>query len=497
TIRIAVCDRLESFLGLSRPTGLTASVFKTVGAAMGSAMGLVKGSPSSAFSTEYPASDAACTDTAAGSSGSSSASSSSVLQTAPKREFEDLAKRLFLWYYDTYVVRSLLPCLVQRDRCGQPGGCFRAMSFEHARNSMDGTFVYPQLEERLIRIRQAIMDETEEFILESHTWVTMDTTTCSNLRRQFEQIRESKDYEGERDLSKRSGFCASRMEAGATGISSKHNPGGALAVLPDLGLMELQLRDNNPFVWDILVFGRPMTQFDGGLFKCRMVFHDNFPEVHPRTTFTAPVYHPHVTEDGVPFYRVVREDSVRAHLTAICDIFDKDPVPDPATHVNRKAAALYFGTKEEKREYSSAKATAINRPFVSNLAPLRFHRGAAAAPPLVLLRRGLAMFSLCEVAADSFVPGGGGQSGSRVTRHAAPSCAPADDAHRSPARTAPAHRAHPHPPHPWASQRPLCRPTQKMSPQTGAAGARGAGGGPTAPQAQQQQLAYLCAGTWG
>lgn len=289
TIRISICDRLERLLNIrSLSTSSSSSVLrKTIDAVMGTGA-----SPNSKKCAEKSADE-------------------------PGEEFAGLMKGLFMCYFDVY-----METIRTESEKVKPGQGFTNMSFEHHKNSMDGTFQYPQLKERLIRIRQTIQAETESWQLESIVWIATDSSASCNLRRQFEQIKAGKDFEG---------------------------------------YLEIELRDDNPFVWDVLVFGRPMTHYDGGMFKCKIAFNESFPDTLPRVEFRTPVYHPHITEDGIPFYRVAREDDVRSHLSAICDLFRTDPGPNPCTHVNPKAAALYFGTKEERREYNRAARKCSNR----------------------------------------------------------------------------------------------------------------------------------------
>lgn len=66
-----------------------------------------------------------------------------------------------------------------------------------------------------------------------------------------------------------------------------------------------------------------------------MVFHKDFPEVQPRVKFTTPMYHVHVTQDGVPFYTVEKLDDARSHIEAISRLIVEDePSTNPSTHVN-------------------------------------------------------------------------------------------------------------------------------------------------------------------
>lgn len=89
------------------------------------------------------------------------------------------------------------------------------------------------------------------------------------------------------------------------------------------------------------------------MFKVQMVFHNTFPDIQPRVKFITPMYHIHVTTDGVPFYTVERQDDVRYHIQAISSlVLEDEPSTNPSTHVNIQAAKLHFGTKDQRREYN-------------------------------------------------------------------------------------------------------------------------------------------------
>ncbi|KAJ3299418.1 hypothetical protein HK104_009020 [Borealophlyctis nickersoniae] len=222
--------------------------------------------------------------------------------------FEDLAKRMMLCYHDRY-----MDIVARESEKVEDGSAFVRTQFEGGNNTMEGHFHYAQLKERLQKIYAELLDESEKWTRESREWVKQDTTTASNLKSQFDQICASEDFES--------------------------------SIL-------LELEDDNPFVWITTFIGMPASQYDGGMFRAKIVFHDRFPDILPRVRFVSEVFHPQITKDGVPFYRVQRPDDVRQHLETLLELFTKDPKNDPTTHVNQKAASLYFGTKEERRDYN-------------------------------------------------------------------------------------------------------------------------------------------------
>ncbi|TPX69943.1 hypothetical protein SpCBS45565_g02120 [Spizellomyces sp. 'palustris'] len=224
---------------------------------------------------------------------------------------------MFLMYYDIYLDVVEVESIKVRD-----GTAFKLARFEFGNNLMDGHYQYSSIRMRLEAIQKTLLAESTQWIRESRQWLTSETTTASNLRSQFDQITASKEYDG--------------------------------SIL-------LELEEDNPFSWSVTIIGMPMTQFDGGMFRAQIVFHDSFPEVAPRIRFVCEMFHPQVTRDGVPYYRVQRPEDVRQYLDALKKLVSEEPLADPTTHLNPKAAMLYWGTKEQRRDYNRNARRAAQR----------------------------------------------------------------------------------------------------------------------------------------
>lgn len=136
----------------------------------------------------------------------------------------------------------------------------------------------------------------------------------------------------------------------------------------DVSYMVLESRDAAPpRLTTHFPFTYPPSHYDGGLFRLQLLFSDRFPEVQPRARFLTPLYHPHVTESGVPWYRPARVDDVKSHVIALARLLDEDPSPDPIGHVNAAAARLCFGTKDERKEYGRNARRCANRSVEYNV----------------------------------------------------------------------------------------------------------------------------------
>jgi ubiquitin-conjugating enzyme E2 Z len=146
---------------------------------------------------------------------------------APFEPFKDLCKRRFLWYYETY-----LASIEEQLKLHKDGEKFEKMPFEGPGNAMEGTYSYSNLKERLQKILQKLDEEAFNWAGEGKVAVHKEMTIASNLQRQFEQIVEN----------------------------YKKN---------DTVTLDLDLVDKNPFVWRLMLFGRPMTNLDGGKYSSK------------------------------------------------------------------------------------------------------------------------------------------------------------------------------------------------------------------------------------
>ncbi|KAH8850119.1 Ubiquitin-conjugating enzyme E2 R2 [Schistosoma japonicum] len=67
---------------------------------------------------------------------------------------------------------------------------------------------------------------------------------------------------------------------------------------PVEGFKVMVSEDENLFVWDVAIFGPPMTLYEGGYFKARLCFPDDYPYSPPTMHFMSRMYHPNIYENG-------------------------------------------------------------------------------------------------------------------------------------------------------------------------------------------------------
>ncbi|KAI1423974.1 ubiquitin-conjugating enzyme/RWD-like protein [Xylaria sp. FL1777] len=239
----------------------------------------------------------------------------------PWEPFKDLYKRRFLWYYDTY-----LEAIKQAKKEVKDGQAFVRMPFEGSSNSMEGKFNYTELEKRLQKIKTALDAELDKWATEGMSAKNKDTTVPVNLTRQFEQIKES-------------------FKRGDV----PHN---------------VELENGNPFVWVLTYFGRPMTNFDGGMFRIKLNFSPRFPDEQPRVKFLTAVFHHRVTSDGILCYipNPNRCDDVKQHIEAIFNALEEENPPyDPRTQVHPEAHKLYWGGADDRKIYNRKLRRSVQR----------------------------------------------------------------------------------------------------------------------------------------
>lgn len=234
--------------------------------------------------------------------------------------FSDLRKRRFLWYFESYMqaIDAAEQGVPRRRR-------FERMPFESIGNTMDGHFDYPELRRRLVLIREAIISETRRWSFEGLVFKERELSIAVNLQRQHEQIVE--------DLKRLKNFT-----------------------------VDLALVDDNPFVWELTYFGRPMTQLDGGIFKIKIHLSPRFPEEQPRVFSQTPLFHFRVSKHGVLCYVSHKPEDLRSHVEAIVTALEEEHHPyDPRMTVNPEASKMFWGSADERKQYKRALRRSVER----------------------------------------------------------------------------------------------------------------------------------------
>lgn len=224
--------------------------------------------------------------------------------------FRDLQKRRFMWYYESY-----LSTIEQRAKKHSEGEKFTGMPFEHTNNTMDGTFKYGELGKRLVRVKQVLNQETEQWAADGLKAKERESSDAFSLQGQFNQIAN---------------FLKQR------GI---HN-------------VEVNLQEGNPFVWVLTYFGKSGTNLEGGIWRIKISLSPRFPEEQPRVQFENKIFHHRVSPDGVVCYFPTRTDEPKYHVEAVVQALEEESPPyDPRTDVHPAATKLFWGSADDKKKY--------------------------------------------------------------------------------------------------------------------------------------------------
>lgn len=63
-------------------------------------------------------------------------------------------------------------------------------------------------------------------------------------------------------------------------------------------MYSIELNNNNFYNWNVLIFGPMGTIFEGGIFKCNILFSQNYPNEAPKITFVTKLPHPNIYTNG-------------------------------------------------------------------------------------------------------------------------------------------------------------------------------------------------------
>jgi ubiquitin-conjugating enzyme E2 Z len=228
----------------------------------------------------------------------------------PFNPFGDLSKRRFLWYYDSYLLS------VEQEAAKHPDEKdFQRMPFEGSGNGMDGKFNYTKLKKRLEKIYDALQDEATRWTEEGLKAHEKESTVAAKIERDFQRT--------------------------ATAMREQDRN------------VEVSLVDKNPFHWQLTMFGRPMTNFDGGVFRITIHISPRFPEEQPRVKVETPIFHHRVSSNGHLCYFPSKPEDLSTHVDGIlASLEDEHPPYDPRLVINPEASRLFWGTADEKKLYN-------------------------------------------------------------------------------------------------------------------------------------------------
>lgn len=103
--------------------------------------------------------------------------------------------------------------------------------------------------------------------------------------------------------------------------------------------------------WDAGIPGKKGTIWEGGVFKLRIVYADDYPSSPPKCQFIPPLFHPNVYPSGTVCLSILNAEedwrpsiTLKQVLTGIQDLLDN---PNPKSPAQSTPYTLFTSNKEE------------------------------------------------------------------------------------------------------------------------------------------------------
>ncbi|KAL9937413.1 hypothetical protein V8E36_003822 [Tilletia maclaganii] len=107
----------------------------------------------------------------------------------------------------------------------------------------------------------------------------------------------------------------------------------------------------NLLSWDAGIPGKTGTPWEGGLYKLKLVFPEEYPSKPPKVKFTPPLFHPNVYPSGTVCLSILDEDkswkpsiSIKQILVGIQTLLSE---PNPSDPAQEEAIKVFHKDKEE------------------------------------------------------------------------------------------------------------------------------------------------------
>lgn len=221
--------------------------------------------------------------------------------------FDDHYKQRLLWYLALY--KQAIEDGVNKKI--QHGAAFDTMDFECRDNGMEGQYDYCGLQERMVYLQTALMEETYQWPTRGLALSESGALLAVSLREQQKVI--SQDLPGTDDL---------------------------------------QLIDDNPFLWLLTYVGRPGSQCEDGVLKIKIYISPKHPIEQPRVFLETPLFHVRVSPGNALMYLPARAEQMSRHIHGIiAALEEKVPPYTPFITVNPEASKLCWGSRDEQKLY--------------------------------------------------------------------------------------------------------------------------------------------------
>jgi ubiquitin-protein ligase len=142
-------------------------------------------------------------------------------------------------------------------------------------------------------------------------------------------------------MSKKSSNISIRAISKQLELILKEENEHILSVIPD---------EKNIYEWEIVIIGPNDSPYEGGIFKLKILFTEEYPYKAPKINFKTNIYHPNIAiTDGQICVDMLQDkwspaNTINSIVLSIISLLN-DPNPD--SPLNAEAGELYLKNKKE------------------------------------------------------------------------------------------------------------------------------------------------------
>ena len=133
---------------------------------------------------------------------------------------------------------------------------------------------------------------------------------------------------------------------------------------PPFGIVAAPNEDN-VCIWYAVIIGPENTTWEGGVFKLRLQFTEEYPNKPPNVVFLTKMYHPNIYPNGNICLDILQNQwsciyDISSILTSIQSLLSD---PNPTSPANSEAAKLYT---ENKKLYNKKVRECVENSWICN-----------------------------------------------------------------------------------------------------------------------------------
>lgn len=232
---------------------------------------------------------------------------STINHTNHNKQFPDVCERMFLLWHETYVGMAT----DLRDR-------LQGKQFKDVFSPRRGVYDAKTILDSLANLKRKIIERME----------TIEKPPQESGLELTETAKTSVSY------------AIDRLQDEHRFLQQQPHPGGSASP-----------RDpKDPFVWDATILGPENTAWEGGLFSLELRFSWQHPYRPPFAKFTSKMYHPNITDDGIPALDLIQTRwNTNTRIGTILDELQKLLASPSSVYPVKQDVALLY--RVNRRDY--------------------------------------------------------------------------------------------------------------------------------------------------